>query len=303
MTFKNILDLWLWNYAKLTGIVLLGKSDPPPPPDYIGAANAQGAANVEAARASAKLSNPNFTNPLGSRTVNYGVNGDPDQVNVIDSLTPLGQERFDQEQRINTQLGGLAEQGIGRVGGMLGTDFDMSQVQDRPDLSNTLSRDQMTQSILDRNQPAMDRRRDQVETQLSNQGLFRGSEGRDAAMDDLAREENDMRLGAIQAGGAEQSRMYGLESDARGKDIQTQAYLRSLPLNEINALRTGSQVSMPQFQQFQGQNVQAPDILGATGKQYDSALGGANAKNAATGNTTSALAGLGGAAMIATSMF
>lgn len=266
----------------------MGKSSAPPPPDYAGAAKAQGAANVEAARASSKLSNPNFSNPLGTRKVTYGVNDDQDQVFVEDALTPLGQERFDQEQRINTQLGRVAEEGIDRVDNTLGTQFDMSQVAGRPDLQNTLSRDQIVQSIIDRDQPAQDRRRQQMETQLSNQGLFRGSEAYQGAQDDLARQENDFRLGAIQAGGAEQSRQYGLESDARQNDIQTQAYLRSLPLNEINALRTGSQVSMPQFQQFQGQNIQAPDLLGATQNQYNAQVGANNASNANSASTAQA---------------
>jgi len=273
-----------------------GKSSSPPPPDYAGAAAAQGAANVEAARASSKLSNPNFSNPYGSRTVTYGVNGDPDQVIVKDSLTPVGQKQFDTEQRINTALGGIAESGIGRIGNTLGTQFDMSQVQARPDLSNTLSRDQMTQSIIDRNQPQMDRQRAQLENQLSNQGIYRGSEAYDNAMDDLGRQENDFRLGAIQAGGAEQSRMYGLESDARQNDIQTQSYLRSLPLNELNALRTGSQVGIPQFQSFSGQNVAAPDIMGATTNQYNAQVGATNAKNANSASTTNAALGIGMAA-------
>ena len=296
MTFVQIIDRWLWNYAKLTGLVLLGKSDPPPAPDYAAAAKEQGTANLEAARASSKLSNPNWNNPLGSRRVTYGINGDPDQVFVEDSLTPLGQQRFDQEQRINTQLGSVAEEGIGRVKGMLGTQFDMSQVQGRPDLQNALSRDKVTQSIVDRNQPMMERRRQQLETQLSNQGIYRGSEAWNAAMDDISREENDFRLGAIQAGGAEQSRMYGLESDSREKDIQTQAYLRSLPLNEINALRTGSQVMMPQFQAHQGQNVQAPDLLGATNMGYNAKLGNVNAQNANAAQTGQAVAGIASAA-------
>ncbi len=51
----------------------MGKSvSQPATPDYAGAATAQGAANVEAARASAKLSNPNIYGPLGSQTVTYG---------------------------------------------------------------------------------------------------------------------------------------------------------------------------------------------------------------------------------------
>lgn len=297
MTFKDIIDRLLWRYVTRTGIVLLGGSDAPPPPDYVGAANAQGIANLEAARASARLSNPSFSNPLGSRRVTFGANGDADQVYIEDTLTPLGQERFNQEQRINTQLGQVAEEGIGRVRGMMGTQFDMSNVTERPDLKNTLSRDQAVQSIVDRGQPMLDRRRQQMETQLSNQGIFRGSEGYKAAMEDLAREENDFRLGAIQAGGAEQSRMYGLQSDARDKDIQAQAYLRSLPLNEINALRTGSQVAVPQFQSTQGQNVQAPDLLGATTQQYNSLLGQHNADEARrSSNTQAGLAAAGTAA-------
>jgi hypothetical protein len=51
----------------------MGKSvSAPATPDYVGAATAQGAANVDAARASAKLSNPNIYGPLGSQTVTYG---------------------------------------------------------------------------------------------------------------------------------------------------------------------------------------------------------------------------------------
>ena len=51
----------------------MGKSaSPPPAPDYAAAATAQGAANVDAARATARLSNPNIFSPFGSQTVTYG---------------------------------------------------------------------------------------------------------------------------------------------------------------------------------------------------------------------------------------
>ena len=51
----------------------MGKSvSAPATPDYVGAAKEQGAANVDAARASAKLSNPNIYGPLGTQTVTYG---------------------------------------------------------------------------------------------------------------------------------------------------------------------------------------------------------------------------------------
>lgn len=51
----------------------MGKdSSAPPAPDYAAAAQAQGAANKDAAIASAKLSNPNIISPYGSQTVTYG---------------------------------------------------------------------------------------------------------------------------------------------------------------------------------------------------------------------------------------
>jgi hypothetical protein len=48
------------------------KSSPPPAPNYQQLATQQGAANVEAARTTAKLSNPNIIGPLGTQKVTYG---------------------------------------------------------------------------------------------------------------------------------------------------------------------------------------------------------------------------------------
>ena len=59
---------WLNELTK----VIVGKPPAAPAaPDYTGAAVAQGAANVEAARATAKLSNPNVYSPYGNQTVTY----------------------------------------------------------------------------------------------------------------------------------------------------------------------------------------------------------------------------------------
>lgn len=45
---------------------------PPPPPDFIGAANAQGQANADTARVQGRISNPNIVTPYGSQTVTWG---------------------------------------------------------------------------------------------------------------------------------------------------------------------------------------------------------------------------------------
>ena len=52
----------------------MGKKSPAPPPapDYAGAAQQQGVANLEAARLTARLSNPNIRTPLGGQRVSFG---------------------------------------------------------------------------------------------------------------------------------------------------------------------------------------------------------------------------------------
>ena len=52
----------------------MGKKSPAPPPapDYAGAAQQQGVANLAAARLTARLSNPNVITPLGTQTVTWG---------------------------------------------------------------------------------------------------------------------------------------------------------------------------------------------------------------------------------------
>ncbi len=52
----------------------MGKKSPAPPPapDYAGAAQQQGVANLEAARLTARLSNPNVITPLGGQRVTFG---------------------------------------------------------------------------------------------------------------------------------------------------------------------------------------------------------------------------------------
>ena len=68
----------------------MGKSapTPPPTPDYLGAAKAQGAANVETARVESKLNNPNTYTPYGTQLVSY----DGDQPTITQTLTPQAQK-------------------------------------------------------------------------------------------------------------------------------------------------------------------------------------------------------------------
>ena len=281
------------NYLSRLGLIIyFSKPSPPPAPDYRGAAVAQGQANIDAARATAKLGNPSFINPLGRRDVDFRPD---DEVFITDTLTPLGQTRLDQEQRIGTQLGGIAEQGLTEVGKGLGTPFDLSQVSDITTQPTVAGRDAISNAILAREQPLLDAERQAMQTDLLVRGHNPGGIAFEGAMDQLDRKENDLRLASILASGGEQSRLYGLQAGERGRGIQEQAFLRQLPFSEVNALRTGNQPMLPQFQAYQGATIAPPNILGATGMEHQAAMNTYNQKMAQAGNTMSGLFGLGSA--------
>lgn len=268
-----------------------GKGDSPDPPDYEGAARAQGAANVQTAIANNIMGRPNESTPYGTRTWNQqgtytipGADGNP----AIDiplfqssvNMTPQGQKRWDQEQRIIGQYGNIAEGGLGRIGKSFGTPFKFNSADD---LQN-----QTEDILMDRLEPRMERSRQQKEDNLMIQGHNRGGQAWSSMQDDIGQQENDQRRQAV---------VEALK--VRPQVMQEELALRNIPLNEVNALRTGSQVQMPQFQSYGSSGAQAPDIMGATNQQYQAQLGQHNAQAAQGASALGGLASLGGAAMMA----
>lgn len=84
-------------------------------------------------------------------------------------------------------------------------------------------RRRVERALLERMQPQLDQDREQLDTQLANQGITLGSDAWRSARDDYSRSVNDARLGAILAGGQEQSRMVGMERDRAGFQNAAQA--------------------------------------------------------------------------------
>jgi hypothetical protein len=148
-------------------------------------------------------------------------------------------------------------------------------------------------ALFDRLNPQLERSRVELENRLRNQGVMPGSEAWRNAMDDLNRQQNDARLGVTAQGGDELSRMFAialqnaqfgnqarnqgfnersananLSNAARGQGLSERAYIQNTPINQINSLRSGTQMSMPQAYQPPQTQVQAPDYQGAV---YNSA--------------------------------
>ena len=225
----------------------MGKKAPaaPPPPDYAGAAVAQGAANLESARATARLSNPNTYTPYGTQIVTY----DGDTPTIRQTLTPTAQKTLEAQQNVELQLANLGAQGAKTASGVLDKPFSFGgpDVQTSLDLSNVAKMPVnagMTgqEAIMQRLEPSLAGQRTSTETQLINQGLRPGSEAYNNAINLLGQQETDARTQAVLQGlnldiGANQQGFgQALESGKFGNTAQQQALaeaisLRQLPLN------------------------------------------------------------------------
>ena len=269
----------------------MGKSaSAPPPPDYTGAARETAAGNLEAARANIAANRVNQYTPYGSLV--YQQSGQDPYGNPMwsatQSLAPAQQQLLDYQNKASLGLGQLSEKGLGYVGKMLDTPFDISKLP-----STGFNPSQTYQeAYMQRLAPQLQQGRDKLQQDLANRGIDIGSEAYDRAMQSQAQRENDLLLGATTQG-------FGVGQQARQQGLQEQAYLRNEPLNTLNAVRTGSQVQGPTFVNPAMQaNTAGADILGATQMGYNAQMGAANAQNAANNAMTQGLFSLGGAALM-----
>jgi hypothetical protein len=269
----------------------MGKSaSAPPPPDYAGAAQQTAQGNLDAARAATAANRVNQVTPYGS--LNYSITGEDPYGNptwtATQSLAPAQQQLLDYQNQASLGLGQLTQKGLGYVSNMLDNPFDTSALP-----STGFNPSQSYQdAYMQRLAPQIQQGQERLQQQLANQGIQLGSEAYDRAMMNQAQRENDLLLGATTQG-------FGVGQQARQSALQEQAYLRNEPLNTLSAVRTGAQVTGPQFVNSAQQATTAgPDILGATQMGYNAQMGAANAQNAANNAMTQGLFSLGGAALM-----
>lgn len=264
------------------------------------------------------LSNPTTITPYGTSTPTY--TQDPNgyyQSTVNQTLTPQSQQIFDAQQNTRQGLADLSNQGLGIAQNTLGSQFqyngpgiqtgvDTSGVAKMPVNAGTTGQ----QAIMSRLQPQMDRQTASTQTQLANQGLRPGSEAYDNAMKDLGYQQNDATQQAVLNGlnldmgannqGYNQALQSGqFANTAQNQNLSQQLQLRDLPLNEISALMSGSQVVNPQFQGYSGTTVQPANYQAANAQSQQNALTQYNAGVASNNNTTSAGAAIAAAALTA----
>lgn len=250
----------------------------PPQPDYIGAAKSQSAGSIGTALANNIMSHPNVNTPLGSQTWKQTGSTGID----IPGLGHIDLPNYTQNVQMSPEQQKLYQQQTGLSSGLYGQAANSLT----PDTSGIQGiQDKAYSAFTSRLDPQWTQREQMQKTQLANQGLVPGGEAYTNAMRDFNSARNDAyqqaQLGAIQT-------------------IPTAIQARDMPLNELNALRTGSQVNMPQFQQTQypGQ-AQGPNVLGAAQNQAQWQQAMYNQQQATANANTQGLYGLGAAAMMA----
>jgi hypothetical protein len=272
----------------ITG-ALFGKPDTPATPDYAGAAQQTAQGNLDAARAATAANRVNQVTPFG--TLQYSVTGQDPYGNPTwtstSALSPDQQALYDYDIQTSKGLGALQQQGLGYVSNMLQSPFDTSRL---PQTGINAGED-MTQSIMRRLQPTLAMEQKQFDTQMANQGIPLGSEAYQNAKRMFDERQNDKLVSSIIQG-----TQTGLQ--ARGQGFSEQAYQRNEPINTLNAVRSGSQVTNPNsffVSAPQQATTAGADYLGAAGMTGNANIAAANASNAQRNAMISGLFSLGAA--------
>lgn len=266
----------------------LGKNDAPPPPDYTGAAVATAQGNADAARIAAKANRVSQYTPYGNIVYSQPNAADEDIWRADVSLSPSQQQLLDQQNRTSIGLAGLQDKGLSYVRGMLDKPFDQSSLPAQQINAGQTAQD----AIMARLQPTWNQKQAALETQLANQGIARGTEAYSNGMRDFNNARNDAEMQAALQG-------INVGQQARQQGIQEHAFFRNEPLNTLNAVRTGAQVTNPQFSNVpQQQTTAGPDLLGAAQAGYNAQLGAYNAEQAGSNGMMSGLFGLGAATVM-----
>lgn len=260
-----------------------GGGDAPDAPDYTGAANATAQGNIEAARAAAAANRVNQNTPYGSLTYSQNTVYNPDGTVNPDAgwqanyaLSDTGQRLLDAGNNSALGLADLQGDALGRTRSSMSQPFDYSSVGDVQAAAE--------KSVTDRLDPMWAQRAEANQAQLANQGIMPGS----AAYEDSMRTFNEGRNDAYQ-----QAVLAGINT--MPQTYQMASALRSQPLNELNALRTGSQVQNPTFQSVPQQaTTSGANYLGAAQAQYNGALDAYNAETGGQNAMMGGLFGLGG---------
>lgn len=255
---------------------------PPAPPDPKTTAAAQTATNVSTAVANAALGNVNQITPDGSLT--YSKTGlekitDPNTGATYDVPIYTATQTYSPEQQAIYEQGKRAELGLATTAADQ-AEFLQDYLGEPIKIDNEETESRLFDLGRQRLDPVLSERQTALETQLSNQGVKRGSEAFDRAMRDNAQFSNDAYNQLLLSG--------------RSQAVQEQLAERSAPINEITALLSGSQVSQPQFVNTSMPQIPTVDYAGLVNQNYAQQMANYQQQAAGRNSLVGGLFSLGG---------
>jgi hypothetical protein len=263
---------------------------PPPAPDYAAAAQQTSAGNASQAQIAQFGSMTNQVTPYGQ--VNYTrqqvgstAQGDPlYQWTQNVSLSPSEQAAFEQNNRINAQLGNVAEKGVGYVqqalanplqgqqysGNIAPTANQMVRYNQDPQLLAQNTADALYQANTQYLDPQFKQSNAQLANRLANQGITQGSEAYNNAMLNASNQQQQAyesaRNAAVGGGVQAAQGLFGMGMQNAGLQNQAaqQAYQQALQSGEFQ-----NQTAAQKFAQAQALQQNPLNILNAvrTGQQ------------------------------------
>lgn len=260
----------------------MGKSAPKAPSPKATAA-ASTSTNVGTAIANTMMGNVNQVTPDGS--LSYSQSGthswrDPYTGKTYDiptftatqSLSPEQQAIKQQQDAAGLNLASLGNSLSGSLGQQLTGNFK---------LGNEATEARLMELGRARLDPALDQRRQSMETRLSNSGIMPGSAAYDTAMANLYQGENDAYNQLMLQG--------------RGMANQELLTEDNQRINQISALLNGGQVSQPNFVGTGAATIPTTDVGGLINANYQQQMAGYQQQQAGMGGLFSGIgAGIGG---------
>ena len=291
----------------------------PATPDYTSLAKEQAAGNLDLAKYTTEANRVNQVTPYGNitysqspGTVNQsaydqalqsynqslahgGRNKDLKAPNIADfttgnntwtatqSLSPAEQKILEANQGLSTGKLGYAQDILNKAqNGQSGV--DTSQL---PSYGINPG-EKYSDAIMRRLQPQQAQAKQSFDAQMANQGVMPGTQAYDNAYRNFSQGQNDQLTSAITGG-------MGVGLQANQQAFNQGITNMNQPINMVNALQGGSQVTNPQgVNSANMPQVAGPDLTGAAQNTYNSQLANYNAQNAASGNFMGGLLGLGG---------
>lgn len=294
--------------ATLVSALTGGGGGGAPTLDASSAAAQQAAASKDASLFDTYLNRPNQVTPQGTLEWTLKPGADPKNPQPGDwvqttKLTDTGQKLLNADQQLQLGLSGAGQSALDRVNGTLNQPLDTSGLAQMGQVSdfNGAERQRIEDALLARLNPGFAQDEEAMRSRTLNTGFELGSEGSQREQFRLDQAKNDARLAAIAQAGGEAERLSNIsrsnatfQNQSRQQGLEEILAQRALPLNELNAIRNGTQVQQPQFSPVSQSNTAAAPVMEALMAQLKGQQANAANKQSGYNALLASLAQLGG---------